>query len=116
MYISCTCRSIFLPADAKNAYESPTLGYVAYTCLATLRQTEPSARFEIDYYFARYLSADDFCSRRQVLWLTPPGDEMSEVVSRCLPHRQLCASNLSMVVMHRPKWGSILRPFWSEAP
>ena len=28
---------------------------------------------------------------------TPPGDEMSEVVSRCLPHRQLWVSNLSNV-------------------
>src|SRR5688572_7539267 len=27
----------------------------------------------------------------------PPRDEMSEVVSRCLPHRQLWVSNLSMV-------------------
>jgi len=29
----------------------------------------------------------------------PPGDEMSEVVSHCLPHRQLCVSNLSKVTV-----------------
>jgi len=29
----------------------------------------------------------------------PPGDEMSEVVSHCLPHRQLWVSNLSKVAM-----------------
>jgi len=29
----------------------------------------------------------------------PPGDEMSEVVSCCLPHRQLWVSNLSKVAM-----------------
>ena len=28
---------------------------------------------------------------------TPPGDEMSEVVSGCFPHRQLWMSNLSKV-------------------
>jgi len=28
------------------------------------------------------------------------GDEMSEVVSRCLPHRQLWVSNLSKVTTH----------------
>src|SRR6218665_3882812 len=33
------------------------------------------------------------------LAFTPPGDEMSEVVSRCLPHRQLWVSNLSKVHM-----------------
>src|SRR5688572_15447317 len=27
------------------------------------------------------------------------GEEMSEVVSHCLPHRQLCISNLSRVAM-----------------
>ena len=28
---------------------------------------------------------------------TPPGDEMCEVASRCLPHRQLWVSNFSKV-------------------
>src|SRR6218665_4098271 len=42
---------------------------------------------------------------------TPPGDEMSEVVSRCLPHRQLWVSNLSKVAT---QWGEVdsnPRPF-----
>jgi len=33
----------------------------------------------------------------KALAFTPHGDEMSEVVSRCLPHRQLCVRNLSKV-------------------
>src|SRR6218665_712751 len=37
------------------------------------------------------------CPKAGSLALTPPGDEMSEVVSRCLPLRQLWASNLSKV-------------------
>jgi len=35
------------------------------------------------------------------LAFTPPGDEMSEVVSRCLPHRQLWVRNLSKIAMQR---------------
>ena len=53
----------------------------------------------------------DFSSLRQVLWLARPGDEMSEVVSRCLSHRQLWVINLSKVAMHRLKWDSTLRAF-----
>ena len=34
-----------------------------------------------------------------MMTLTPPGDEMSEVVSRCLPRRQLLVSNLSKVAI-----------------
>jgi len=41
----------------------------------------------------------------------PPGDEMSEVVFRCLPHRQLWVSNLSKVVMQWFKVDSKPRPF-----
>ena len=37
------------------------------------------------------------CPKAGSLAFTPPGDEMSEVVSRCLPHRQLWVSNLSKV-------------------
>src|SRR6218665_1707890 len=42
---------------------------------------------------------------------TPPGDEMSEVVSRCLPHRQLWVSNLSKVATQWREVDSNLRPF-----
>src|SRR6218665_1679026 len=41
---------------------------------------------------------------------TPSGDEMSEVVSRCLPHRQLLMSNLSKVATQRLEVDSNLRP------
>src|SRR6218665_2872548 len=37
------------------------------------------------------------CPTAGSLAFTPPGDEMSEEVSRCLPHRQLWVSNLSKV-------------------
>ena len=33
------------------------------------------------------------CPKACSLAFTPPGDEMSEMVSRCLPHRQLWVSN-----------------------
>jgi len=39
------------------------------------------------------------CPKAGSLAFTPPGDEMSEVVSRCLPRSQLRVSNLSKVVM-----------------
>ena len=39
------------------------------------------------------------CPKAGSLAFTPPGDEMSEVASRCLPHRQLWVSNLSKVAM-----------------
>ena len=35
------------------------------------------------------------CRKAGSLAFTPPGDEISEVVSRCLPHRQLWVSNVS---------------------
>ena len=37
------------------------------------------------------------CPKAGSLDFTPPGDEISEVVSRCLPRRQLWVSNLSKV-------------------
>jgi len=37
------------------------------------------------------------CLKAGSLALTPHGDEMSEVVFHCLPHRQLWVSNLSKV-------------------
>ena len=37
------------------------------------------------------------CPNQVLYLLRHPGDEMSEVVSRCLPHRQLWVSNLSNV-------------------
>jgi len=37
------------------------------------------------------------CRKAGSLAFTPPGDKMSEVVSSCLPHRQLRVSNLSKV-------------------
>src|SRR6218665_1968357 len=35
------------------------------------------------------------CPKAGSLAFTPPGDEMNEVVSSCLPHRQLWVSNLT---------------------
>ena len=53
----------------------------------------------------------------KVLWpkagslvFTPPRDEMSEGVSRCLPHRQLWVSNLSKVATKWLEVDSNLRP------
>ena len=46
---------------------------------------------------------------------TPPGNEMSEVVSRCLPHRQLWVSNLSKVAMQWLEVDSNLRPSGCKA-
>ena len=44
---------------------------------------------------------DDYDSlfKGRFIEFTPPGDEMSEVVSCCLPHRQLWMSYLSKVAM-----------------
>ena len=50
------------------------------------------------------------CPKAGSLDFTPTGDEMSEVVSRCLPHRQLWVSNLSKVVMQWLEVDSNLRP------
>src|SRR6218665_2488863 len=55
------------------------------------------------------------CPKAGSLAFTPPGDEMSEVVSRCLPHRQLRVSNLSKVVTQWREVDSNLRPFGCKA-
>src|SRR6218665_3672133 len=44
------------------------------------------------------------------LAFTPPGDGVSEVVSFCLPHRQLWMSNLSMVASQWLEVDSNRRP------
>ena len=41
------------------------------------------------------------CLKAGSLAFKPSGDEMSELVSHCLPHRQLWASNLSKVATQR---------------
>src|SRR6218665_219414 len=55
------------------------------------------------------------CRKAGSLAFTPPGDEMSEVVSRCLPHRQLWVSNLSKVATQWREVDSNLRPFGCNA-
>src|SRR5688572_29100500 len=45
----------------------------------------------------------------------PPGDEMNDVVSRCLPHRQLWVSNLSRVATQLLEVDSNLQPFGYKA-
>src|SRR6218665_353592 len=45
----------------------------------------------------------------------PPGDEMSEVASHCLPLRQLWVSNLSKVTTQWLEVDSNLRPFGCKA-
>src|SRR5918994_2549816 len=45
----------------------------------------------------------------------PPGNEMSEVGSRCLPHRQLWVSNLSKVATQWLEVDSNLRPSGCKA-
>ena len=50
------------------------------------------------------------CPKAGSLALTPPRYEMSEVVSRCLPYRQLWVSNLSKVAMQWLEVDSNLRP------
>ena len=48
-------------------------------------------------YFTIKLHDDDgSLPEAGLLAFTPPGDEMIEVVSRCLPHRQLWVSNFPM--------------------
>src|SRR6218665_736090 len=51
------------------------------------------------------------CPRAGSLAFMPPGDEMSEVVSRCLPHRQLWVNNLSKVATQWREVDSNSRPF-----
>src|SRR6218665_2386820 len=55
------------------------------------------------------------CPKAGSLAFMPPGDEMSEVVSRCLPHRQLWVSNLSQVATQRLEVDSNPRPFGCKA-
>src|SRR6218665_3759028 len=55
------------------------------------------------------------CPKAGSLAFTPPGDEMSEAVSRCLPHRQLWVSNLSKVTTQWLEVDSNLRPFGCKA-
>ena len=45
-----------------------------------------------------------------------PGYEMREVVSLCLPHRQLWVNNLSKVATQWLEVDSNLRPFGCKAP
>jgi len=51
-----------------------------------------------------------FCPKAGSLAFMPPEDEMSEVVSRCLPQRQLWVSNLSKVAKQWLEVDLILRP------
>src|SRR6218665_2207584 len=55
------------------------------------------------------------CPKAGSLAFTPPGDEMSEVVSRCPPHRQLWVSNLSKVATWGLERESNLRPSGRQA-
>src|SRR6218665_2295459 len=55
------------------------------------------------------------CLMAGSLALTPPGDEMSNVVSRCLPRRQLWVSNLSKVATQWFEVDSNLRPSGCKA-
>src|SRR6218665_2896882 len=55
------------------------------------------------------------CPKAGSLAFTPPGDEMSEVVSRCLNHRQLWVSNLSKVATQWREVDSNPRPFGCKA-
>src|SRR6218665_217029 len=55
------------------------------------------------------------CPKAGSLAFTPPGDEMSEMVSRCLPHRQLWVSNLSKVATQWREVDSNPRPFGCKA-
>src|SRR6218665_4065111 len=55
------------------------------------------------------------CPKAGSLAFTPPGDEMSEMVSRCLPHRQLSVSNLPEVTTQGRKVDSNPRIFGCKA-
>src|SRR6218665_3397488 len=50
------------------------------------------------------------CPKAGSLAFTTPGNEMSEMVSLCLPHRQLWVSNLSKVATQFLEVDSNLRP------
>src|SRR6218665_4186267 len=55
------------------------------------------------------------CPKAGLLAFTPPGDEMSEGVSRCLFHRQLWVSNLSKVSTQWHEVDLNLRPSGCKA-
>ena len=55
------------------------------------------------------------CPKAGSLVFTPPGDEMSEVASRCLPHRQLWVSNLCKVATQWHEVDSNPRPSGCKA-
>src|SRR6218665_187496 len=67
------------------------------------------------YIYILYMMMMVLCPKAGSLAFTPPGDEMSEVVSRCLPHRQLWVSNLSKVAMQWREVDSNPRPFGCKA-
>ena len=56
-----------------------------------------------------------FCPKASLLAFTPPRDEMNEVLSRFLPHRQLWVSNLSQVAVQWLEVDSNLRPSGCKA-
>ena len=58
---------------------------------------------------------DDALPEGKFIGFVPHGDEMSEVVSRCLPHRQLWVSNLSKVITQWFEIYSNLRTFGYKA-
>ena len=51
------------------------------------------------------------CPKAGLLAFVPPGDEVSEVVSRFLPRRQLWSRNLSKIATQWLEVDSNLRPF-----
>lgn len=55
------------------------------------------------YYYYLHIKNDDELSARngRSIGFMPPWDEMSGVVFRCLPHRQIWVSNLSKFATHR---------------
>src|SRR6218665_3882994 len=55
------------------------------------------------------------CLKAGSMAFMPPGDEMSEVVSCCLPHRQLWVSNLSKVATRWLEVDSNLQPSGCKA-
>src|SRR6218665_1648416 len=62
-----------------------------------------------------YMMMMGLCPKAGSLALTSPGDEMSEVVSHCLPHRQLWVINLSKVATRWLKVDSNPRPSGCKA-
>ena len=73
--------------------------------------TDPAECLDLPLFIKACVMMMVLCPKAGSMVFMPPGDEMSEVASHCLPLRQLWVSNLSKVTTQWLEVDSNLRPF-----